>query len=101
MIRKEAASSHGKASSVAPGSGPAKRIALIEDDADIAYTIRLNLRKEKRYQVEHYVSGIAALAALQGKAFDLIILDLNLPDIDGLALCRELGRVDETRRVPI
>ena len=41
-----------------------KRIALIEDDADIAYTIRLNLRKERRYQVEHYVSGLAALAAI-------------------------------------
>ena len=78
-----------------------KRIALIEDDADIAYTIRLNLRKEKRYQVEHYVSGLAALAALQEKPFDLVILDLNLPDIDGLALCRELRRADETRRVPI
>ena len=75
-----------------------KRIALIEDDADIAYTIRLNLRKEKKYQVEHYISG---LAALQEKPFDLIILDLNLPDIDGLALCRELRRADETRKVPI
>src|SRR5437763_4464123 len=81
--------------------GSVKRIALIEDDADIAYTIRLNLRKEKRYQVEHYVSGIAALAALQEKPFDLIILDLNLPDIDGLALCRELKSAEETRRVPI
>ena len=78
-----------------------KRIALIEDDADIAYTIRLNLRKEKRYQVEHYVSGLAALAAMQERPFDLVILDLNLPDIDGLALCRELRRADETRRIPI
>ena len=82
-------------------AGAMKRIALIEDDADIAYTIRLNLRKEKRYQVEHYVSGLAALAALQEKPFDLVILDLNLPDIDGLALCRELRRGDETRRIPI
>ena len=82
-------------------TGSMKRIALIEDDADIAYTIRLNLRKEKKYQVEHYVSGIAALAAVQEKPFDLVILDLNLPDIDGLALCRELRRADETRKVPI
>lgn len=78
-----------------------KRIALIEDDADIAYTIRVNLRKEKGYQVEHYVSGIAALQALHEKPFDLVILDLNLPDIDGLALCRELRGADETRRLPI
>src|SRR5260221_14706987 len=82
-------------------TGAVKRIALIEDDADIAYTIRLNLRKEKHYQVEHYISGVAALAALYEKPFDLVILDLNLPDIDGLALCRELKSADETRRVPI
>jgi len=82
-------------------SGAMKRIALIEDDAGIAYTIRLNLRKEKRYHVEHYVSGLAALAALHEKPFDLVILDLNLPDIDGLALCRELRNADETRKVPI
>lgn len=67
-----------------------KRIALIEDDADIAYTIRLNLRKEKRYQVEHYVSGLAALAALHEKPFDLVILDLNLPDIDGLTVLKKI-----------
>jgi DNA-binding response OmpR family regulator len=85
----------------ASGGAGMKRIALIEDDADIAYTIRVNLRKEKRYQVEHYISGLAALAALQEKPFDLVILDLNLPDIDGLALCRELRRADETRKVPI
>ena len=87
--------------SPAKEGGAVKRIALIEDDADIAYTIRLNLRKEKRYQVEHYISGVAALAALHEKPFDLVILDLNLPDIDGLALCRELKRADETRRGPI
>jgi DNA-binding response OmpR family regulator len=93
-----------KSASRAPGEGTApavKRIALVEDDADIAYTIRLNLRKEKRYQIEHYVSGLAALAAMQEKPFDLVILDLNLPDIDGLALCRELRRGDETKKIPI
>ncbi len=100
MTRKEFSNSHRK-NGLAVQSGPVKRIALIEDDADIAYTIRLNLRKEKRYQVEHYVSGLAALDALHEKPFDLVLLDLNLPDIDGLALCRELKRDDETRKVPI
>ena len=78
-----------------------KRIAIVEDDPDIAYTIRVNLRKEKRYQAEHYLSGVAALAALHEKPFDLVILDLNLPDIDGLALCRELRANEDTKRIPI
>jgi two-component system, OmpR family, KDP operon response regulator KdpE len=78
-----------------------KRIALIEDDPDIAYTIRVNLRKEKRYHVEHFASGIAALGAIHERPFDLIVLDLNLPDIDGLALCRELRSQEDTRKIPI
>ncbi len=78
-----------------------KRIALIEDDPDIAYTIRVNLRKEKRYHVEHFASGIAALSAIHERSFDLIVLDLNLPDIDGLALCRELRSQEDTRKIPI
>ncbi len=100
-MRTSTSRGRGEAPASSKDGGAVKRIALIEDDADIAYTIRLNLRKEKRYQVEHYMSGLAALAALQEKPFDLVILDLNLPDIDGLALCRELRRADETRRVPI
>jgi len=67
-----------------------KRIAIVEDDPDIAYTIRVNLRKEKRYQVEHYLSGVSALNAIHERPFDLVILDLNLPDIDGLEVCRRL-----------
>ena len=79
-----------------PRTGARQRIALVEDDADIAFTIRLNLKKEKRYEVEHYVGGLVALAAVQEKPFDLVILDLNLPDVDGLTICRELRRT--TRR---
>ena len=100
-MKPSAAGRQAPSSNREPNATSMKRIALVEDDADIAYTIRLNLRKEKRYQVEHYVSGLAALAAMQEKPFDLVILDLNLPDIDGLALCRELRRADETKRVPV
>ena len=51
--------------------------------------------------MEHYLSGLTALTALHEKPFDLVLLDLNLPDIDGLAICRELRSSEDTRRIPI
>jgi two-component system, OmpR family, alkaline phosphatase synthesis response regulator PhoP len=83
----------------AAGAVP-RRIALVEDDADIAYTIRLNLRKHG-WQVDHFVSGLRALEALEEKPYDLVILDLNLPDVDGLAVARELRQHDDTKRISI
>jgi two-component system, OmpR family, phosphate regulon response regulator PhoB len=76
------------------------RIALIEDDADIAFTVRLNLEREN-YQVVLYSDGNEGLVAVQGGGFDFVILDLNLPDLDGLTICRELRRDPSTKSIPI
>ena len=77
-----------------------KKIALIEDDSDIAFTIRLNLEREG-YTVTHYVSGQEGLLAVQRGVADFVILDLNLPDLDGLTICRELRRDPRSQAVPI
>src|SRR5713226_1621024 len=77
-----------------------KRIAVIEDDSDIAFTIRLNLEREG-YTVTPFSRGNDALAAVQRGGFDFVILDLNLPDLDGLTICRELRRDPATSAIPI
>ena len=77
-----------------------KRIALIEDDRDIAFTVRLNLEREG-YKVAHYDRGQDGLSAVQRGGADFVILDLNLPDLDGLTICRELRRDPATRSIPI
>ncbi|HMC23142.1 MAG TPA: response regulator transcription factor [Thermoanaerobaculia bacterium] len=77
-----------------------KRIALIEDDSDLAFTIRLNLEREG-YTISQFSSGHDALVEVQRGGFDFVILDLNLPDLDGLTICRELRRDPETKAIPI
>jgi len=77
-----------------------KKIALIEDDADIAFTIKLNLEREG-YSVRHFDRGQAGLTAVQRGGTEFVILDLNLPDLDGLTICRELRRGSTTKDVPI
>lgn len=81
-------------------SRPEQRVALIEDDADLAFTIRVNLEREG-YAVSHFGNGQEGLLALQQGAFDFLILDLNLPDLDGFTICRELRRGATTEKIPI
>jgi len=77
-----------------------KRIALIEDDNDIAFTVKLNLEREG-YKVTHYGRGQDGMLAVQRGTADFVILDLNLPDLDGLTICRELRRDPRTASLPI
>jgi DNA-binding response OmpR family regulator len=77
-----------------------KKIALIEDDGDIAFTIRLNLEREG-YAVAHFDRGQEGLTAVLRGGVDFVLLDLNLPDLDGLTICRELRRDPRTQSIPI
>jgi len=77
-----------------------RRIAIIEDDADIAFTIRLNLEKDGA-TVDHFASGQEGLLAVQQGGYDFVVLDLNLPDLDGLTICRELRHDDRTHKIPV
>lgn len=76
------------------------RIAVIEDDADLSFTIRLNLEREG-YEATTYANGHEGLVGVEHGAFDFLILDLNLPDLDGFTICRELRRNPATAMLPI
>ena len=81
-------------------SRPETRVAVIEDDADIAFTIRLNLEREG-YSVTLFGNGHEGLLAVTAGGFDFLILDLNLPDLDGFTICRELRRNPATAKLPV
>ena len=76
------------------------RVAVIEDDADLAFTIRVNLEREG-YSVTTFGNGHEGLVAVQQGGFDFLVLDLNLPDLDGFTICRELRRYAPTAKLPI
>ena len=83
-------------------------ILVIEDDPDIAESIRYNLEREGAYKARVAESAEAALraAGIHPVAGDestpsLIILDLNLPGMNGFELCRRLRTEERTRKTPI
>lgn len=65
------------------------RILLVEDDADLAQFIRKGL-KEEQYAVDVATDGEEGLDLALNNAYDLLILDIGLPKLDGLALCRRI-----------
>jgi DNA-binding response OmpR family regulator len=81
-------------------SRPDVRVAVIEDDADITFTTRVNLEREG-FAVTTFRSGHEGLVGVQQGGFDFLILDLNLPDLDGFTICRELRRDPLTAKLPI
>jgi DNA-binding response OmpR family regulator len=92
----------GRPRSVAPGGASArKRVLVVEDERDIAGLIRHTLERSGEMDVEVAASGDQALKAATEHPPDLIVLDLNLPVLGGLEVCRLLRSRPATSRVPI
>jgi DNA-binding response OmpR family regulator len=70
---------------------PTKNVLVIEDHTDIANLIQLHLR-DLDCRVELAADGLAGLRKAEQQNFDLIILDLMLPGMDGLEICRRIRR---------
>ena len=66
-----------------------RRVLVVEDDRDIAALVRLHLL-DLGCEVQLADDGAAGLALAQAQAFDLVILDVMLPGLDGLEICKRL-----------
>jgi len=66
-----------------------KRILVVEDDPDIRHLLEIHLR-DNAYQVDAVSNGIDGLNRASNRVYQLIVLDLMLPGMDGLQLCRNL-----------
>jgi DNA-binding response OmpR family regulator len=77
------------------------RILVVEDEQDIAGLIKHTLEKTGQMQVDVVGAGDAALRSLSQTEPDLIILDLNLPVLSGVELCRIVRTRDDTAHIPI
>jgi DNA-binding response OmpR family regulator len=80
---------------------PRHRVLIVEDEPDIAGLIKHTLERSADADAEIVGSGDAALTAVASRPPDLIILDLNLPVLSGVEVCRILRGRSEGRHVPI
>lgn len=77
-----------------------RKILVVDDEAVLVETIAYNL-EQAGYQVVTAADGISALEAARREHPDLIVLDVMLPGMDGLDVCRQLRREDGTATIPI
>ncbi|MCD6288899.1 MAG: response regulator transcription factor [Anaerolineae bacterium] len=77
-----------------------EHILVVDDEKDILELVEYNLAKEG-YRVTPVASGEEALKSARSKTPDLIVLDLMLPGMDGLEVCRRLKTDPKTQHIPI
>jgi phosphate regulon transcriptional regulator PhoB len=79
---------------------PKKRIVVVDDEEDILQLVTYNLKKEG-FLVEEARTGDEALRLVRERPYQLILLDLMLPGLSGMELCRIFKQDPETAQIPI
>jgi DNA-binding response OmpR family regulator len=76
------------------------RILCVEDHDDSCEMLTLLLRSvDTEFEVESVSTGAEALEVIKQKHYDAFVLDLMLPDVDGIDLCKEIKAIDESAPV--
>lgn len=77
-----------------------KKVAVIDDEPDIGELLRYNLEQEG-YQVALITEGEKAIEGIRTERPDLVILDLMLPGVSGMEICRQLRKTPEFENLPV
>jgi DNA-binding response OmpR family regulator len=80
---------------------PSKTVLIVEDERDVIDLLTLNLRKGGRFNISTAADGAAGLEKARRERPALLILDLMLPKISGLEICKILKTDPATRHIPI
>ncbi len=77
-----------------------KRILIVDDDELVLIALK-ELLKPQGYEVQTINSGAEALKMLEKDGFDLLILDIMMPEMDGFELCRKIRQKEPYKDTPV
>jgi DNA-binding NtrC family response regulator len=86
-------------SSLSSQSQKQKKILVIDDNPDIVFTLQVGLESDPTMQVFGYDNPVTALVEFKPKFYDLLLIDVNMPLLDGFQLAQNLVRRDPNVRV--
>ena len=71
----------------------------MDDEQDIAYTLKATLEETESFQVETFTDPLLALSEFKAGAYDLAVLDIRMPIMNGFQLCRKLRNIDNKLKI--
>ena len=81
--------------------GTKRRILVVEDSASTRSLVRAILEEDESFEVTEAQSGFDAMRLLPRSKYDLIITDINMPDVNGLELIHFIRRSEQYRTTPL
>ena len=78
----------------------AKRILVVDDDENIL-SLERTILEQKGFDVTSAGGGVEALKLLAEKTFDLVLLDVMMPEVDGFTVCRKIKEDPRLKDVPV
>jgi DNA-binding response OmpR family regulator len=75
-----------------------KRILIVDDEADVNLAVKMAL-EENDFKVDAFDDPELALENLKAGLYDLLILDIKMPKMNGFELCREIRKIDKNVRI--
>lgn len=76
-----------------------KRILLVDDEIDITLTLKIALEQSGFFQVEAFYESVLAISRFKAGVYDLAILDIKMPEMDGFELYRKLRKIDDKLKI--
>lgn len=76
-----------------------KKVLIIDDDKDVGNLFKIYLEKSGEYQIDAYTDPVDALYYFKKGLYDLVLLDLKMPQIDGISMYQQLKKVDSNTSI--
>ena len=77
-----------------------KRILVVDDDENIL-NLERTILEQKGFEVTAAAGGAEALEVLAGRVFDLVLLDVMMPEVDGFTVCRKIKEDPRLKEIPV
>ncbi len=77
-----------------------KTILIVDDFKNTRFATRFTLEREG-FQIFEAADGLEALSLFDGRTIDLVVTDLNMPNMDGIKLCEEIRKLEAYKYIPI